>query len=174
MNIVPKNKLMELNKDFITKENSKKLLDSILLSIKSSENTRLIENGKKEAKNSSRTFHYIETNTIKTKRLEGSIISGFSVSINKFTETKWFSPDVYKYELTLITTNERGYNSDKYESLITSNQELIEKIYNFLIDVERNKKIEEQNKTLEKIIGDISTTIEQKYRRDETINEILN
>jgi hypothetical protein len=164
-------KLMKLNKDFIT-ENSKKLLESILLSIKSSEGTRLTENCDKEGKN--RSFHYIETNEIRTKRLEGSIISGFSISINRFEEHKWFSPNVYNYELSLNTLNDRGYSNNKYESLINSNQDLIEKIYNFLIDLERNKKIEEQNQTLEKIIGDISTTIEKKYRRDETINEILN
>ncbi len=41
---------MELNKDFITKENSKKLLDSIFLSIKSSERTRLKSNSQEETK----------------------------------------------------------------------------------------------------------------------------
>lgn len=164
---------MKLNKDFITEENSKKLLDSILLSIKSSEGTRLITNEEKESKNN-RNYQFIETNDIRTKKEEGSIISGFSVSINRFEEHRWFSPNVYKYELSLSTMNDRGYSSTKYETLINNHQEIIEKIYNFLIDLERNKKIEETNKTLETIIGDISTTIEKKYRRDETINEILN
>ena len=57
---------------------------------------------------------------------------------------------------------------------IDTHQDIIEKIYDFLIDLERNKKIEETNQTLESIISDISTTIEKKYKRDETIDEILN
>jgi len=164
---------MELNKDFITNENSKKLLDSILLSIKSSEGTRLIKNEVKEVQHS-RNYQFIETNDIRTKKEEESIISGFSISINRFEVPRWFSPNDYRYELSLNTMNDRGYSSTKYETMINSHQEIIEKIYNFLIDLERNKKIEETNKTLETIIGDISTTIEKKYRRDETINEILN
>ena len=159
---------MRLNKDFITKENSKKLLDSILLSLKSSENTRLLNNSEKKSENNSRMFQCIETNVINTKNTDRKLISSFSISINRYEVPRWFKPCQYRYELEFTSDHH------KYETLVDTNQYIIVKIYDFLIDLERNKKIEETNQTLEKIIGDISTTIEKKYRRDETINQILN
>lgn len=161
---------MELEKDLITIENSKKLLNNILLSIKSSKDVRC-EIGFVEAKNRDREHSIVKTNSISTNHEDRKRISSFSIYIKRFDKRRWFGKTEYEYELNLLG-GDRGY--DKFEVSIDTHQNIIQKIYDFLIDLERNKKIEETNQTLESIISDISTTIEKKYKRDETIDEILN
>ena len=133
---------MELENDLITSDNSKNLLNNILLSIKSSKGVRC-EIGFVEAKNRDREYSLIRTNNISTSHENKKKISSFSIDIRRFDKNGWFGKKYYEYELILLG-GDRGY--DKIEIRINDHQDIIEKIYNFLIDLERNKKSKKQIK----------------------------
>jgi len=160
----------KMDKKYITKENSKKLLNEILLSIKSQSDLRLADNSIYTNK-SDKQIHEIKTNSIITSTSDKESIRSFRVSIKKWDTIKWFRR-VPQFSIT-IKTEARPYNSD-HEIDLDDSQELIREIYQYLINIEENRIMEETNKKLSSIINDISTTVDKSYRRDETINEILN
>ena len=161
---------MKIDAKYFTKENSKKLLNEVLLSIKSNNDIRLSNNETYKNK-SDKEIHEIGTHSININTNDKDSIRSFSLTIKKWNNVRWFKL-VPRFLLT-IRTESRSYGSD-YEFEVEDNQSIIEEIYNHLISLEENRKKEEANKKLSSIIGDISTTVDRSYRRDETIDEILN
>lgn len=161
---------MKIDAKYFTKENSKKLLNEIFLSIKSNNKVGL-SNEQTYKNKSDREIHEIVTYPININTNDKDSIRSFSLSIKKWNTVRWFKL-VPKFLLS-IKTESRSYGNN-YEIEIDDEQELINEIYHYLIDIEENKKKEDANKKLSSIIGDISTTVDRSYRRDETLDEILN
>jgi len=161
---------MKIDAKYLTKENSKKLLNEIFLSIKSNNKVGL-SNEQTYKNKSDKEIHEIVTYPININTNDKDSIRSFSLSIKKWNTVRWFKL-VPKFSLT-INTDARSYGNN-YEIEIDDEQELINEIYHYLIDIEENKKKEDANKKLSSIIGDISTTVDRSYRRDETLDEILN
>jgi len=161
---------MKIDAKYLTKENSKKLLNEIFLSIKSNNKVGL-SNEQTYKNKSDKEIHEIVTYPININTNDKDSIRSFSLSIKKWNTVRWFKL-VPKFLLS-IKTEARSYGNN-YEIEIDDEQELINEIYHYLIDIEENKKKEDANKKLSSIIGDISTTVDRSYRRDETLDEILN
>ena len=47
-------------------------------------------------------------------------------------------------------------------------------IFDYLFNIEEQRKIEQTNNTVLNIINDISTTVDKAYKRDNKIDEVLN
>ena len=47
-------------------------------------------------------------------------------------------------------------------------------IFDYLFDIEEQRKSNQTNNTVLDIINDISTTVDKAYRRDNKIDEVLN
>jgi hypothetical protein len=164
------NKKINMNSKYITKENSKKLLNEILLSIKSTEDLRLRDEETYKSK-SDKEIHEIRTYSIDVKSGDENVINGYSLKIKKWETIRWFRT-VPVFSLKIDTSAPRYKNEHELE--IEDHQDIIKEIYDYLINIEENRREEEANKTLSSIINDISTTVDRSYRRDETIDEILN
>ena len=159
-----------MNSKYITKENSKKLLNEILLSLKSNEDLRLRDDKIYESK-SDKVVHEISTYSINIKSNNDNTINSYSLTIKKWEIIRWFRT-VPAFSIKIDTSAPRFKNDHELE--FEDHQNIIKEIYDYLINIEENRRIEEVNKTLNSIISDISTTVDKSYRRDETIDEILN
>jgi hypothetical protein len=53
-------------------------------------------------------------------------------------------------------------------------KKVISDIFDYLFNIEEQRKIEKTNNTIQNIINDISTTVDKAYRRDNKIDEVLN
>lgn len=160
---------MKIETKYISKENSKKLLNEVLLSLKSKSDEPIVrryENYTNESNN--KEIHEIHTNSISVCTDD---IRSFNLRIKKWDNFRWFK--LIPNFIIDISIEGRSYG-DNFELEIVDNQEIIKEIYQYLIDFEESRKREEANKKISSIIGDISTTVDRGYRRDETIDEILN
>ncbi len=158
----------------ISEQNQYDLFYNILLSIKSQNPSVSIDedlsNGK--CKLESNNISIIKTNDVKTD------ISSFKIRIERDKVTHLFSKKTYKYNF-IIDGNTRGYSSFKRmtfnSELISSRcKKIIGDIFNYLIEIEEQKKIEQTNNQIKDIINDISTTVDKIYKRDNKIDEVLN
>lgn len=161
---------MKIDAKYFTKENSKKLLNEIFLSIKSNNKVGL-SNDQTYKNKSDKEIHEIVTYPININTNDKDSIRSFSLTIKRWDTIRWFKL-VPKFLLS-IKTEARSYGNN-YEIEIDDEQELINEIYHYLIDIEENKNKEDANKKLSSIIEDISTTVDRSHRRDETLDEILN
>lgn len=165
---------MSVVEKLISEQNQYDLFYNILLSVKSKNPSVRIDQdlSKGKCKLESDSISIIKTDDVKTD------ISSFNIKIERDEFTHLFSKNTYKYNIT-IDGNNRGYSSFnrmKFNSEIMSNRckKVIGEIFEYLLDIDEKRKIEQTNNTITNIINDISTTVDKAFRRDNKIDEVLN
>lgn len=156
---------MKIEERYISDKNIKKLMSEVLLSVKSS-NVKITNNEETKEK-SGLLVHNISAKK-RTPNAE------YEISIKKWDVISWFRR---LPEFLIEVKYWKGYD-DVYIKIDVpvrnENHSIVNSIYNHLTNLDENNKIDEVNSKLENIISDISTSVDKKYRRDDTINEILN
>jgi hypothetical protein len=165
---------MNLIESLISEKNQHDLLYSILLSVKSKNPTIKISDGtsKGKTKLESHSISISKSNHNKTD------IASFSITIEREEIPRLFSKNTYKYNIR-INGDTRGYS--RFESMYFRSELLSDRcskvigdIFDYLFNIEEERKIEETNNKVLDIISDISTTVDQAYKRDNKIDEVLN
>lgn len=165
---------MSVVERLISEQNQYDLFYNILLSIKSKNpkvtiNEENLSNGK--CKLSSDNISIIKSNDVKTE------LSTFYVQIERIEKQRLFLKNEYKYSIT-INGGTRGYSSfpkiNFKSNLSMRCNKIIGDIFDYLYDIEQQRKINETNNTIKDIIYDISTTVDKAYKRDNKIDEVLN
>jgi len=158
----------------ISEQNQYDLFYNILLSVKSKNPSVKIEEdlSKGKCKLESDTISIIKTDDVKTE------ISSFYIKIEREEIPRLFSKNTYKYNITINGSN-RGYSSfsriDFKSELISDRcSKVIGNIFDYLFNVEEQRKVEQTNNVIKNIINDISTTVDKAYKRDNKIDEVLN
>lgn len=162
---------MIIKESLITEQNQYDLFYNILLSVKS--------------KNPNVTMYVDEKN--KCKLDVGSIsisnsvdFYSYSIKVEREEVPRLFSKNSHKYNFYIEGSNRGGYSSSntrlnfKSEMLSNRCQDVISQIFNYLYNIEEQRKIEETNNNITNIISDISTTVDVAYKRDNKIEEVLN
>ena len=165
---------MSVVEKLISEQNQYDLFYNILLSVKSKNPSVKIEEelSKGRCKLESDTISIIKTDDVKTE------ISSFYIKIEREEIPRLFSKNTYKYNIT-INGSTRGYSSfDRmaFKSELISDRcsKVIGNIFDYLVNVEEQRKVEQTNNTIKNIINDISTTVDKAYKRDNKIDEVLN
>jgi len=159
--------------DLIKEENTSVLLEKINYSIKSNLESITINKDCGEDGVVSR-YH---------TRIKVSFGSGYSatnhyygVSVKKLASSHFFGLfDNSKYYIQIdIETKEYSDKIEMEELLTTKIGSKIFDIWNTLSNAEEQKQMDLSNKRALKAIEDISTTIDKRFNRDETLDKILN
>lgn len=165
---------MSIVEKLISEQNQYDLFYNILLSIKSKNPSVSVEEdtSKGLCKLESNSISIMKTNDVKTE------ISSFNIKIVRELVPKIFSKNTYKYSIS-INGNTRGYSSFKsmyFKSELLSSRcnKLIADIFDYLFDIEEQRKIDQTNNAIRDIISDISTTVDKAFKRDNKIDEVLN
>jgi hypothetical protein len=165
---------MAIVEKLISEQNQYDLFYNILLSIKSKNPSVSIEEdtSKGKCKLTAGSVPIIKTDDVKTD------ISSFNITIEREKVTHLFSKNTYKYNIK-IDGSTRGYSSfDRmnFNSELISNRckKVIGDIFNYLFDIEEQRKIDQTNNVVKNIISDISTTVDKAFKRDNKIDEVLN
>jgi len=165
---------MAIVEKLISEQNQYDLFYNILLSIKSKSPGVSIEEdaSKGKCKLTAGSVPIIKTDDVKTD------ISSFNITIEREKVTHLFSKNTYKYNIK-IDGSTRGYSSfDRmnFNSELISNRckKVIGDIFNYLFDIEEQRKIDQTNNVVKNIISDISTTVDKAFKRDNKIDEVLN
>ena len=165
---------MSIVEKLISEQNQYDLFYNILLSIKSKNPSVSVEEdtSKGLCKLESNSISIMKTHDVKTE------ISSFNIKIVRELVPKIFSKNTYKYSIS-INGNTRGYSSFKsmyFKSELLSSRcnKLIADIFDYLFDIEEQRKIDQTNNAIRDIISDISTTIDKAFKRDNKIDEVLN
>ena len=165
---------MAIVEKLISEQNQYDLFYNILLSIKSKNPSVSVEEdtSKGLCKLESNSISIMKTNDVKTE------ISSFNIKIVRELVPKIFSKNTYKYSIS-INGNTRGYSSFKsmyFKSELLSSRcnKLIADIFDYLFDIEEQRKIDQTNNAIRDIISDISTTVDKAFKRDNKIDEVLN
>jgi len=164
---------MPVVEKLITEQNQYDLFYNILLSVKSQNPSVSIEREKDgKYKLETQSISIYKTEDVKTD------ISSFSIKIEREEVARLFSKNTYKY-IIKIDGNCRGYSSfDRmnFNSELIPNKckKVISDIFDYLFNIEEQRKIEKTNNTIQNIINDISTTVDKAYKRDNKIDEVLN
>lgn len=165
---------MSIVEKLISEQNQYDLFYNILLSIKSKNPSVSVEEdtSKGLCKLESNSISIMKTHDVKTE------ISSFNIKIVRELVPKIFSKNTYKYSIS-INGNTRGYSSFKsmyFKSELLSSRcnKLIADIFDYLFDIEEQRKIDQTNNAIRDIISDISTTVDKAFKRDNKIDEVLN
>jgi hypothetical protein len=164
---------MAIIENLISEQNQYELFYNILLSVKSQNPSVSIEREKDgKYKLETQSISIYKTEDVKTD------ISSFSIKIEREEVARLFSKNTYKY-IIKIDGNCRGYSSfDRmnFNSELIPNKckKVISDIFDYLFNIEEQRKIEKTNNTIQNIINDISTTVDKAYKRDNKIDEVLN
>lgn len=165
---------MSIVEKLISEQNQYDLFYNILLSIKSKNPSVSVEEdtSKGLCKLESNSISIMKTDDVKTE------ISSFNIKIVRELVPKIFSKNNYKYSIS-INGNTRGYSSFKsmyFKSELLSSRcnKLIADIFDYLFDIEEQRKIDQTNNAIRDIISDISTTVDKAFKRDNKIDEVLN
>lgn len=165
---------MSIVEKLISEQNQYDLFYNILLSIKSKNPSVSVEEdtSKGLCKLESNSISIMKTDDVKTE------ISSFNIKIVRELVPKIFSKNTYKYSIS-INGNTRGYSSFKsmyFKSELLSSRcnKLIADIFDYLFDIEEQRKIDQTNNAIRDIISDISTTVDKAFKRDNKIDEVLN
>jgi len=165
---------MAIVEKLISEQNQYDLFYNILLSIKSKNPSVSIEEdtSKGKCKLESNSISIIKSNDIKTD------MSSFKINIERELVPKLFSKNTYKYSMS-IHGSTRGYssfNSMYFKSELLSNRcnKFIGDIFDYLFDIEEQRKIDQTNNAIRDMINDISTTVDKAFKRDNKIDEVLN
>jgi len=164
---------MAIVEKLISEQNQYDLFYNILLSVKSQNPSVRVEQ-EKEGK------YKLETESISIMKTEDvkTDISSFTIKIEREEVPRLFSKNTYKY-IIRIDGNSRGYSSfDRmsFNSELISDRckKVIGDIFNYLFNIDEQRKIERTNSAIQNIINDISTTVDKAYKRDNKIDEVLN
>ena len=165
---------MPVVEKLITEQNQYDLFYNILLSVKSKSPSVSIEEDLSKGKCK------LTTGSISISKTDDVItdIASFSIIIERDKVTRLFSKNTYKYNIK-IDGQSRGYSSfDRmnFNSELISDKckKVISDIFDYLFNIEEQRKIEKTNNTIQNIINDISTTVDKAYKRDNKIDEVLN
>jgi len=163
---------MAIVENLISEQNQYDLLYNILLSVKSKNPSVQIDKNNQKYKLETGSISIMKTEDVKTD------ISSFSIKIEREEIPRIFSKNNYKY-IIRIDGSVRGYSSFNRMSfsseLLSSRcEKVIANIFNYLLDIDEQRKIEETNSAVQNIINDISTTVDKAYKRDNKIDEVLN
>ena len=165
---------MSVVEKLISEQNQYDLFYNILLSIKSKNPSVIVDEDKSKGKCK------LESNSISITKTENlkTDISSFNIKIEREEVPRLFSKNTYKYNIR-IDGNNRGYSSFNrmnFGSELMSNRcsKVIGDIFDYLFDIEEQRKIDQTNNTVLDIINDISTTVDKSYRRDNKIDKVLN
>jgi uncharacterized protein (UPF0332 family) len=167
---------MAIVENLISEQNQYDLLYNILLSVKSKnpsvqiDNTRFVD--RECTKLDTGSISISKTSDVKTD------IASFSIRIEREEIPRIFSKNDYKYSIR-IDGSSRGYSSfDRmsFNSELLSNRckKVIGDIFDYLFNIDEQRKIEQTNSAVQNIISDISTTVDKAYKRDNKIDEVLN
>jgi hypothetical protein len=161
---------MGIVESLVSEKNQYDLFVSILLSIKSKNPTVSVENEDKGSKCK------LETGRISIGQTS-SEFSSYSIKIDRVEVPRLFSKNTYKYNF-YIDGNKGSYSDTKlyFKSELLSSRcvNIISDIFNYLYNIEEQRKIEKTNNKIQNIISDISTTIDKSFKRDNKIDEVLN
>lgn len=163
---------MAIEESLISEQNQYDLFYNILLSVKSKNPSVQIDKNNQKYKLETGSISIMKTEDVKTD------ISSFSIKIEREEIPRIFSKNDYKY-IIRIDGSARGYSSFNRMSfsseLLSSRcKKVIANIFNYLLDIDEQRKIEETNSAVQNIINDISTTVDKAYKRDNKIDEVLN
>jgi hypothetical protein len=163
---------MAIVEKLISEQNKYDLFYNILLSVKSKNPSVQIDKNEQKYKLETGSISIIKTDDVKTD------ISSFSIKIEREEVLRFFSKNSYKY-IIRIDGSARGYSSFNrmsFNSELLSDRckKVISNIFNYLLDIDEQRKIEETNGAIQNIINDISTTVDKVYKRDNKIDEVLN
>ena len=164
---------MAIVENLISEQNQYDLFYNILLSVKSKNPSVSIEREKGGK-------YKLKTQGISIMRTEdvNTDISSFSIEIEREEIPRLFSKNTYKY-IIRIDGSTRGYSSfDRMnfnsELIPDRCKKVIGNIFNYLLDIDEQRKIEETNNAVKNIINVISTTVDKAHKRDNKIDEVLN
>jgi len=164
---------MAIVEKLVSEQNQYDLFYNILLSVKSKNPSVSIEREKGGK-------YKLKTQGISIMRTEdvNTDISSFSIEIEREEISRLFSKNDYKY-IIRIDGSSRGYSSfDKMSfnsELIPGRcKKVISSIFNYLLDIDEQRKIEETKSSVKNIINVISTTVDKAHKRDNKIDEVLN
>jgi hypothetical protein len=163
---------MAIVEKLISEQNQYDLFYNILLSVKSKNPSVQIDKNDKKYKLETGSISIMRTEDVKTD------IASFSIKIEREEIPRIFSKNDYKY-IIRIDGSARGYSSFNrmsFTSELLSDRckKVIANIFNYLLDIDEQRKIEETNSSVQNIINDISTTVDKVYKRDNKIDEVLN
>jgi hypothetical protein len=164
---------MAIVENLISEQNQYDLFYNILLSVKSQNPSVSIEKEKVgKFKLKTQGISIMRTEDVNTD------ISSFSIEIEREEILRLFSKNTYKY-IIRIDGSTRGYSSfDRMnfnsELIPDRCKKVIGNIFNYLLDIDEQRKIEITNSAVKNIINVISTTVDKAYRRDNKIDEVLN
>lgn len=164
---------MAIVENLISEQNQYDLFYNILLSVKSKNpSVQIDKNDQKKYKLETGSISIMRTEDVKTD------IASFSIKIEREEIPRIFSKNDYKY-IIRIDGSARGYSSFNrmsFTSELLSDRckKVIANIFNYLLDIDEQRKIEETNSSVQNIINDISTTVDKVYKRDNKIDEVLN
>lgn len=163
---------MAIVEKLISEQNKYDLFYNILLSVKSKNPGVQIDKNDQKYKLETGSISITKTEDVKTD------VASFSIKIEREEIPRIFSKNSYKY-IIRIDGNSRGYSSFNRmsfnsEFLSDRCKKVIANIFNYLLDIDDQRKIEETNSAVQNIINDISTTVDKAYKRDNKIDEVLN
>ena len=165
---------MSVVEKLITEQNQYDLFYNILLSVKSKSPSVSIEEdlSKGKCKLTTGSISISKTDDVKTD------MSSFFITIERDEVKRLFSKNTYKYNIR-IDGSSRGYSSSNRiffntELISDKCKKIISDIFDYLFNIEEQRKIEKTNNKIQNIINDISTTVDKAYKRDNKIDEVLN
>lgn len=163
---------MAIVEKLISEQNQYDLFYNILLSVKSKNPSVQIDKVDQKYKLDTGSISISKTDDVKTD------IASFSIRIEREEIPRIFSKNDYKYSIR-IDGSSRGYSSfDRmsFNSELLSNRckKVIGDIFDYLFNIDEQRKIEQTNSAVQNIISDISTTVDKAYKRDNKIDEVLN
>ena len=169
---------MSVVESLISEQNQYDLFYNILLSVKSKNpSVRVDDDGKGSYKGHKCK---LESNSISINKTDDNKtdIASFSIVIEREEIPRLFSKNTYKYNIK-IDGSTRGYSNFNrmfFKSEFLSNRclKVVGDIFDYLFNIEEQRKIEQTNNIVLNIINDISTTVDKSYKRDNKIDEVLN
>jgi hypothetical protein len=157
---------MKLDNEYLDKEKVGKLLDFTLLAIRSkadlSIGSLIIENKDKDK---------VELKELNLETNSGGYNPGYNrISLKIKRKNKGVFITRYRYEIDLSL---RRGNYDQIDISDTENTDKIGKIYDFLMNIDYQKKKKSTDEYIDTLIGDLDKTIGLAYKRDDKIDSLL-
>ena len=161
----------------ISEKNLYDLLYNILLSIKSNNPTVHISDGSsiKPSKIKLESGNILIPKAVDNK----TDISSFSVIIEREEVSRLFSRNTYKYNIRINFRGGGNYSNSnevmyfKSEVLSDRCSKVVGNIFDYLFNIDDQRKIERTNNKVLNIISDISITVDKLFKRDNKIDEVL-
>ena len=172
--------MSQVVESLISEQNQYDLFYNILLSIKSKNpNVHISDESSDRGKPAKIK---LESGSISISKSDDNKtdISSFSVMIEREEVPRLFSKNTYKYNIRIDGSSRGGYSSSnkmmyfKSELLSDRCSKIVIDIFDYLFNIDEQRKIERTNNTVLNIISDISTTVDKSFKRDNKIDEVLN